>query len=170
MNTILEKFIGRLGSLPEKVSLDTLERCMMEMDWGKLPIDNYVNFSDENYQRNIVHSSEKCEVIVLCLKKGQITPIHDHGGSIGVSIIQEGSMDEEPFIRQPSGMIVPSSPRAFHINELSFISATIIHRISNTHNENLVTINIYFPPMAMMNIYNLENANVKKWVAASSDS
>lgn len=84
MDSILRSFINRLESLPDKSSLDILKKCVMETDGRQLPIEEYISFSDQEYKRNFVHVSSKCEVTVLCFKKGQITPIHDHGGSIGV--------------------------------------------------------------------------------------
>ena len=38
------------------------------------------SWSDESYTRNCIVENEKFELILLCWEKGQITPIHDHGG------------------------------------------------------------------------------------------
>jgi len=42
--------------------------------------------------------------------------------------------------------------------------------VSNAHNGNLVTMNIYFPPLTLMNIYNLENTQTEKWTADYTDT
>ena len=165
MDISLKAFINRLESLPDKAPQDVLRKCVMDMDGRKLPIEKYVGFSDEGYKRNIVHISSKCEVTVLCFKEGQVTPIHDHGGSIGITIIREGTMTEELFKQESSGMIVPAFTRRFHKGELSYVNLTTIHRVSNAHTGGLVTMNIYFPPLTLMHIYNLENTQVEKWVA-----
>ena len=165
MNIILRSFINRLESLPDKPSMDELKKSVLEMDGRQLPIDEYISFSDKDYKRNIVHVSSKCEVTVLCFKKGQITPIHDHGGATGITIIREGTMTEELFNKLPTVMIAPTFTRRFHTRELSYINITTIHRVSNAHNEDLVTMNIYFPPLTLMNIYNLENTHAEKWTA-----
>jgi len=165
MNIVLRSFINRLESLPDKPSVDVLKKCILDMDGRQLPIDEYISFSDTDYKRNIVHVSSKCEVTVLCFKKGQITPIHDHGGSTGITIMREGTMTEELFNKLPAVMIAPTFTRRFHTRELSDINTTTIHRVSNAHNEDLVTINIYFPPLTLMNIYNLENTHAEKWTA-----
>ena len=170
MDIILRSFINRLESLPDKPSMDVLKKCVLETDGRQLPIDEYICFSDTDYKRNIVHVSSKCEFTVLCFKKGQITPIHDHGGSIGITIIREGTMTEELFDKQHTGIIVPSLNRKFHAGGMSYINLTTIHRVSNTHNENLVTVNIYFPPLTLMNIYNLENTKTEKWTADYTDT
>jgi len=170
MNVLLRSFINRLESLPDKPSVDELKKSILEMDGRQLLIDKYISFSDTDYKRNIVHVSSKCEVTVLCFKKGQITPMHDHGGSIGITIMREGIMTEELFNKLPTGMIAPTFTRRFRTSELSYINITTIHRVSNAHNENLVTMNIYFPPLTLMNIYNLENTQMEKWTADYSDT
>lgn len=165
MNTLLRSFISRLESLPDKPSMDVLKKCVMEMDGRQLSIDEYSSFSDAAYKRNVVHVSSKCEFTVLCFKKGQITPIHDHGGSLGITIVRSGTMTEELYNKLPTGMIAPTFTRKFHTNEMSYINISTIHRISNTHNDNLVTMNIYFPPLTLMNLYNLESTKTEKWTA-----
>ncbi|UJS16232.1 MAG: cysteine dioxygenase family protein [Candidatus Jettenia sp.] len=165
MDTLLKDFIDRLESLPDKPSLDTLKTCVLETDGRQLPIKEYTSFSDQGYKRNVVHVSGKCEIAVICFKKEQFTPIHDHGGSIGVTIVREGTMTEELFVKQPTGMIAPAFTRKYRKSELAYINTATIHRISNTHIDDLVTINIYFPPLTLMNLYNLENTQVEKWFA-----
>ncbi|GAB61294.1 MAG: hypothetical protein DWB56_13855 [Candidatus Jettenia sp.] len=169
MDTLLKNFIDRLESLPDKPSSDTLKTCLLEIDRRQLPIKEYTGFSSQGYKRNVVHVSGKCEIAVICFKKEQFTPIHDHGGSIGVTIVREGAMTEELFIKQPTGMITPTFTRKYRKGELAYINTATIHRISNTHTDDLVTINIYFPPLTLMNLYNLGNTQVEKWFADYSD-
>ncbi|KKO21230.1 MAG: cysteine dioxygenase family protein [Candidatus Brocadia sp.] len=165
MDINLRAFINRLESLPDNPSHDGLKKCLREMDGRQVSIDEYVNFSEQGYKRNVVHVSSRCEISVLCFQTGQHTPIHDHGDSIGVTIIRQGTMTEELFDRQPTGMIVSTFTRRFQTEEFSCVNLTTIHRVSNAHSEGLVMINIYFPPLTVMNFYNLENASVEKWVA-----
>lgn len=164
MDIILRSFINRLESLPDNPSIDVLKKCVLETDGRQLPIEEYVSFSDQGYKRNVVHVSSKCEVAVLCFQKGQITPIHDHGSSVGITVVRQGTMTEELFNKKPTAMIVPTFRRRFYISELSYVNLTTIHRVSNTHAGGLVTLNIYFPPLILMNFYSLENTNVEKWV------
>lgn len=165
MNPLLRSFINHLESLPYNAPLDVLKKCVLESDRKKLVVDEYIRFSDEGYKRNVVHVSSKCEVTVICFRKGQATPIHDHGSSIGVTVIYDGVMTEELFEKQPAGLIVPTFTRKYHTDNLAYVTLATIHRVSNVHAEKLVTVNIYFPPLTLMNIYNMENTQVEKWSA-----
>ena len=113
-----------------------------------------------------VNASSRC----CALRKGRLLRYMTMGGSLGITILREGTMTEELFNKLPVGMIAPTFTRRFHTSELSYINITTIHRVSNAHNENLVTINIYFPPLTLMNIYNLENTQVEKWTADYSST
>ena len=163
MDINLRALLNRLESLPDNPSLEVLKKCLRETDGRQVSIDEYINFSDQGYKRNVIHVSSKCEVAVLCFQKGQNTPIHDHGGSVGVAIIRQGVMTEELFNKQPAGMLVSAFTRRFFTEEFSAVNLTTIHRVSNAHTVGLVMMNIYFPPLTLMNIYNLESAHVEKW-------
>ena len=162
MNTILKTFIERLEALPDEISPDELEHFVSEEGINKLPLDEYVSFSDDGYKRNTIHVSSKCEVVVLCFKEGQTTPIHDHGGSIGITVVLDGIMTEELFNKQQTGVILHTLTREFRIDELSHTYLTTIHRVSNAHTGRLVIIHIYFPPLTLMNIYNLKDTHIEK--------
>jgi len=165
MNILLKTFIDNLESLPDKPSMDEIKKCVREASKEPFLIQEYISFSSQGYKRNVVHVSTKCEITVLCFKEGQFTPIHDHGGSIGVTLIEAGTFTEELFDKQPTNMIAPTFTRRFYKGALSYVNLKTIHRVSNKHTGDMVTINIYFPPLTLMNIYNTENTNIEKWAA-----
>ncbi len=165
MNVALRTFINRLESLPDRPSLEALRKYVLEMDVCRIPIGEYVSFTDKGYKRNVVHVSSKCEVTVLCFLESQITPIHDHGGSLGITAITGGIMTEEFFIKQPSGIVVPTTAGEHLSGTTSCIDVTTIHRVSNAHAEGLITINVYFPPLASMNLYTPGSSLSEKWIA-----
>ena len=163
MDVLLASLIDTLVALPEHPSVEGLRNAISKTKVLEIPLDEYVRFSDKGDARHNVYGSRRCEIKVLCLKKGQVTPINDHGGAIGATVIRGGSMTEEFFNRQSGGLIVPISTRKASINEITTVDVSTIHRVSNVSREGLITINIYFPPLTMMNIYNLENTQVEKW-------
>ncbi len=163
MDVLLASLIDSLESLPEHPSVEGLRHVIANSKVLEIPLDEYVMFSDKGYARHNVYGSRRCEITVLCLKTGQVTPIHDHGGAIGATVVHRGTMTEELFDRQPGGLIVPISTRKAAIKEITTVDVSTIHRVSNVNREGLITINIYFPPLTAMNIYNLEDTRVVKW-------
>jgi len=57
----------------------------------------YLGFKAGNYCRHRVMRNEFVEMLVLCWKPGQRTPIHDHNGSHGAVFVQEGILWETTF-------------------------------------------------------------------------
>lgn len=74
-------------------------------------------------------------------------------------------MTEELFLKQPTGTISPMYTRRYYSNWLACVNSSTIHRVSNVHADGLVTFNVYFPPLLLMNIYHLENNRTEKWIA-----
>ncbi len=162
MDVLLASLIDSLESLPDNPCIEGLRHGISKTKALEISLEEYIRFSDKGYTRHNVYVSRRCEITVLCLKKGQTTPIHDHGGSIGATVVRSGRMTEELFNRQPGGLIVPIGTREASANEITTVDISTIHRVSNVNSEGLVTINIYFPPLTLMNIYNLENTRVEK--------
>lgn len=163
MDVLLASLIDTIEALTERLSVEGLRQAISKTKILEVPLDEYASFSDKGYARHNVYGSRRCEITVLCLKKGQATPIHDHGGAIGATVIRGGCMTEELFDRRPDGMIALINTRKASINKITTVDISTIHRVSNVDSEGLVTINIYFPPLTVMNIYNLENTQVTKW-------
>lgn len=61
----------------------------------------FLSFRDETYTRNLVRRSAWFDVIVLCWRPGQRTPVHDHSGQHGWVRVLRGALREELF--EPAG-------------------------------------------------------------------
>ena len=68
-------------------------------------IQRHVRFSDTRYARNLVHKTDRFEIMVMCWHAGQRSSIHDHAGSLGGLKILQGELCESLFEKAPNGMI-----------------------------------------------------------------
>lgn len=75
-------------------------------------IKKYVKFSDENYQRNYVHNSDKFDIIVICWKAGQKTEIHDHPDYCCLLKVLDGKLTEDIY---------------FNTNGLEYVSTNVLN-------------------------------------------
>src|ERR687896_328654 len=57
----------------------------------------HVSFKEGTYARHRVRLSDHAELLVLCWRPGQRTPIHDHNGSFGAVRVLSGVMWETIF-------------------------------------------------------------------------
>src|ERR1043165_5778579 len=73
----------RLEALRAVPSLDELNRLLGEVEVGMDDLRPYVGFKAGTYARHRVFRNDFAELLVLCWRPGQRTPIHDHNGSHG---------------------------------------------------------------------------------------
>jgi cysteine dioxygenase len=60
-------------------------------------LQNYLTFRDDKYARNLVFRCEEFEMMVLCWRPGQITPIHNHAGQCGWVRVLRGRIEETDY-------------------------------------------------------------------------
>lgn len=109
-------------------------------------VQQYVRFDPDHYARNFVLDAPGVQVLVLCWRPGQGSPIHHHGQSnCGVRILAGQATDsiyQGPLASASLLRVRDLNPGAVAANAGSFI-----HRIENRRAEDLVTLHIYSPPL-----------------------
>ena len=122
-------------------------------------------FSDHKYARNLIVRGEHAEMLLLCWKQGQRTPIHDHGGSIGVVLVCEGMVTETMFEHAPEGHVRPYDTYRRGPGVVTGADVPDIHQLSNLEQDgrDLVTLHCYAPPLSVLNTYSQRSSRVKHW-------
>ena len=64
-------------------TLQEINKWMLEVTIDANDLRPYIGFKVGNYSRHRVVRSDYAELLVLCWRPGQRTPIHDHNGSFG---------------------------------------------------------------------------------------
>jgi cysteine dioxygenase len=127
--------------------------------------DSHRLFSEPKYARNLIVRSEYAELLLLCWRHGQRTPIHDHGGSIGVVLVCEGMMTETMFDRPPEGHVRPHNTYRRGPGAVTGADVPDIHQLLNLEQDgrDLVTLHCYAPPLSVLNTYSQHSSRVKHW-------
>ncbi|MGC0155338.1 cysteine dioxygenase [Chromobacterium vaccinii] len=115
-------------------------------------------FGAEQYRRNRIHADDCCELLLLCWRVGQRSPIHNHRGSLcGVRII-EGVATETVFEQTPAGLVASRETRELAAGSLVINGHVDIHQVANLHPDgaDLVTLHLYSPPLARMELFGME--------------
>jgi cysteine dioxygenase len=106
------------------------------------------SWSEDCYTRNCIVENEKFELILLCWEKGQITPIHDHGGEeCWVKIIQGEfretiyKVDEADELHQVKSMISTAGDISYMIDFMG------CHRLENLSDERSMSLHLYAKPI-----------------------
>jgi len=139
--------------------LDALRRCRSRADYlaamahCRIDIDDiaaFCQYGEDAYQRNPIDRNARHELVAICWRHGQATPIHNHGQSQCCVRVLQGAIEEQRYVRDGRG-ITPAAgglqcltPRA----ETCFDSPEDFHRLTGRHPDGSISLHLYVPPLA----------------------
>ena len=160
--------LNALQSVPSLPKLnDLLERTRISLD----ELQPYLGFKAGNYSRHRVMKNEFVEMLVLCWKPGQRTPIHDHNGSHGAVWVHEGILWETTFNYDAVTGLAYKAHRELRAGGLTGSEVPDIHQLGNpdVSGEDLITIHIYAPPLGVLKTYKLGSSTIDLYTPADPD-
>jgi len=113
-------------------SLAQLDELIDRTKIGAEEVQPYLGFKAGNYSRHRVMKNEFVEMLVLCWKPGQRTPIHDHNGSHGAVFVHEGILWETMFDYDTETGLNYRSHRELRADGIT--SFSLIQNASDTRN------------------------------------
>ena len=160
-----------LKSLTAVPSLAEVYRLVESTDMSREEVAPYLGFKAGNYSRHRVMKNEFVEMLVLCWKPGQRTPIHDHNGSHGAVLVHKGIMWETTFKYDPEKGLSYESHRELRAGGLTGSEIPDIHQLGNpdVSGRDLVTIHIYAPPLGVLKTYKLGSSTIDLYTPAEPD-
>ena len=87
----LRPLLDDLDQLGEPADLAALRRLMEALRITRADLKDVCIFQDERYRRNMIRRTDFYELVCLCWRSGQRTPIHDHLGSACAFRVVEGN-------------------------------------------------------------------------------
>ncbi|HXG67542.1 MAG TPA: cysteine dioxygenase family protein [Blastocatellia bacterium] len=133
---------------------------MRQRDYGR-----YRLFTPRKYARNLIARSDYAELLLLCWHSGQRTPIHDHGGSVGVVRVCEGLMTETMYERAPEGHVRPYDTHRWGPGGITGADVPDIHQLLNLQpaGRDMVTLHCYAPPLSVLNTFSPRSSRTRRW-------
>ncbi|MBK1830037.1 cysteine dioxygenase family protein [Verrucomicrobiaceae bacterium R5-34] len=159
----LQPLIDYLAQVKHRPDMEVLRQHMLEADVTAEDMGEFVQYNASGYRRNMVFESDAVELLCLCWKSGQRSPIHDHASSVcGVKII-EGTGTETVFERTPSGYIKAVSSEDYSYGQVLVSEDADIHQVANLQStdQDLVTLHIYSPPLRSMKTWMIDSPKTK---------
>lgn len=159
----LHRLIEVLQDTSGSLSPADMEALLRGLAIAGEEIQQHARFSDVRYARNLVHKTDRFEIMVMCWHSGQRSSIHDHAGSLGGLKVLQGELTESLFDKAPNGMIKSLSSVDYSAGTIRVEETSLIHQISNLQGDNgkSVSLHVYVPPLTRMNVYSLEDPSVK---------
>ncbi|HEX8775447.1 MAG TPA: cysteine dioxygenase family protein [Pyrinomonadaceae bacterium] len=152
----------KLEALREVPSLDDLNALLREVSVCREDLRPYIGFKPGTYARHRVFRNEYAELLVLCWRPGQRTPIHDHNGSHGAVRVCEGIMWETMFALNEAQELYYQTAREWLKEGVTGAAVPDIHQLGNPEvsGQDLVTLHLYAPPLGVLNTYKVGSSEV----------
>jgi len=164
----LAEVLSKQAAVPSLAQLNELiERTRIDPE----ELQPYLGFKEGNYSRHRVIKNEFVEMLVLCWKPGQRTPIHDHNGSHGAVLVYEGILWETTFVYEPNQGLVYNSHRELRAGGLTGSEIPDIHQLGNpdVSGRDLITIHCYAPPLGVLKTFKLGSSTIDLYTPADPD-
>jgi cysteine dioxygenase len=144
--------LARAGAPPAFAELNAL---LAGVSVGDDELRPYVSFKEGTYARHRVRLWDHAELLVLCWRPGQRTPIHDHAGSYGAVRVLRGVMWETLFEMGGDEGLAYRSAREWTPGHVTGADVPDIHQLGNpdVSGRDLVTLHLYAPPLTSLNVY-----------------
>jgi cysteine dioxygenase len=155
----------RLKGLTRVPTLGEIEEWFSSLIIRQRDYEAYRLFASRKYARNLIARSAFAEMLLLCWRAGQRTPIHDHGGSVGVVLVCEGLLTETLFERTPKGRVRPYNTQKWSPGSITGADVPDIHQLLNLQPDgrDMVTLHCYAPPLSVLNTFSLHSSRVGRW-------
>jgi cysteine dioxygenase len=120
----------------------------------------FADFDARTYKRNRIFRNDAVDILLLCWRSKQRTPIHDHAGSIcGVYVLQ-GEATEIAFKPSGVGLLIPGESKSLRSGDITVSIDSDAHMVGNfaAPEQDLITLHCYSPPLTSMQIFREKDA------------
>ena len=161
----LQPLIRYLDRLTSRASIERLRELLAETNVTLNDLRGFVEFDDEHYRRNLVCLGEWYEILVICWKSGQRSPIHNHAKSTCGLKVLDGVCTETVFDHSPCGQVVARHSTDATAGHICASQDTDTHQVSNLQDggRGLVTMHIYSPPLRAMQKFSIMGRQPEEW-------
>ena len=168
----LQSLVRALGSLTTPPTLQQIYDWLEKAEISRAELQPYLGFKDGNYWRHRVCRNEFVEMLVLCWRPGQRTPIHDHNGSHGGVKIFAGLLWETIFTYDAEAGLEYKTAREIRSGSVTGSDVPDIHQLGNpdVSGQDLITIHVYAPPLGVLHTYKPGSAKIDLYIPDDSEA
>ena len=152
----------RLNSQTSPPTLEQLNLWVSSVEIREADLEPYIGFKEGNYWRHRVCRNDAVEMLVICWRPGQQTPIHDHNGSHGVIRVHQGVMCETIFAFDADKGLCQDTNRECPVGTVTGAEVPDIHQLGNpaSSGQDLITVHVYAPPLGVLKTYKVGSTQV----------
>jgi cysteine dioxygenase len=146
----LVRLIRHVDSLTGPADRETILTLLQDSPVRPQDMIEACKFDHVRYARNVLAKSQWYELVVICWRSGQSSPIHDHLGTVcGVRVV-DGIATETTYREVGGNRVHAVARREFGPGNVLISCDTDIHLITNeVADRGLITLHLYSPALTM---------------------
>ncbi|MEO1597465.1 MAG: cysteine dioxygenase family protein, partial [Planctomycetota bacterium] len=110
----LDGLRAELNRYPDGTPMDVLYGLLQRVQVSCEDVASSISFGDEEYERNPICSGPGWELVCICWRPGQTSPVHDHRGSGCGILVLRGTLTETVFETTKDGPMTKTGSRDLH--------------------------------------------------------
>jgi cysteine dioxygenase len=167
----LTSLVAALESTVTDPSLSQIYEWLEKSDISSDEMEPYTAFKEGNYFRHRVFRNTHVEMLVLCWRPGQRTPIHDHNGSHGGVKVWQGVLWETTFQFDAARGLEYKAARDLATGSVTGSDVPDIHQLGNpdVSGQDLITVHIYAPPLGVLHTYKPGSQKIDLYIPDETD-
>lgn len=156
------ELIETLNNQTTPPALAEINSWLATVEISQLDLQPYLGFKEGNYWRHRVCRNDAVEMLIICWRPGQKTPIHDHNGAHGVVRVQQGLMSETIFTYDEERGLSYDTARECSEGTITGADVPDIHQLGNpdVSGRDLITVHVYAPPLGVLKTYKLGSSQI----------
>lgn len=123
-----------------------------------IPIEDfekYIHWKEDGYSRNCIVHNEDYELILICWKNGDSTPIHGHDKQNCWVYQVDGQLIEKRFTKNNTGEMIETNQLHLSPGKLCYMHDDMgYHTLENTSGQSAMTLHLYMKPILKCAIFN----------------
>jgi len=151
----IEEHLASLSLHTKPLSIDEIQQLLSAFASDTAKLAQFERFDETSYCRNRIFRNDTLDLLLLCWKPGQRTPIHDHSGSTCGVYVVKGEATEIGFSPSGSGVLLPRDCKQLHQGDITVSIDSDAHMVANfaANQSELVTLHCYSPPLDSMRVF-----------------
>jgi len=167
----LKELVDFLGGLSHRAPIDELRSLLNGLELSSQCLEKFALFGRTTYRRNMICEGPWFELLCICWRSGQQSPIHNHAGSTCGLRIMKGVATETIFEPTETGLIKAVRTNEYSVGSVCSSQDQDIHQVSNlqAHGKDLMTLHIYSPALKQMETFSLTDNSREIYAPVNGD-
>lgn len=148
------KSLNRLIEVLKQTNAENYITVVKNMNLPISDFENFAHFKEDGYARNCIIKTPKFELILICWKKGDRTPIHGHDKQKCWVYLVDGEMTELRY-KYDNGKLSESNRQQMKSRDLTYMQDSMgYHLLKNSEEQKAMTLHLYMNPVESCEVYN----------------